>query len=157
MFDFPMQIITTAISGVCRFCNAETKKEANWYKVQFLMTKYRTSVEELYHHGGELEKDNVLNPQYVCCPCADQVHDNHKQQQKCDYFKRQKLEKKYLPQFLSSPTDCCYKKCDHLKPEPAVLRAMWKKMDERSQCEFLAFLVTDIKPSLIKVGIGKNP
>ena len=125
---------------MCRFCNAEIAKEVNWHKVEFLLSKYKSSV-ELDHH---------LNPKFVCRPCADQVQENHKRQLKHDHFKRQKYEKKFLPKFVPSATDCMFGKCDHIDLDPNVLKAMWGKMNERRQCEFLAFSVQDLKSSIVK-------
>ena len=137
-------------------CNADTVKEASWYKVQHLLTKYRCSVENLYHHGEELVNDHHLNPQYVCRPCADAVQDNYKRQKHAHQSKKQKQEKSFLPRFMPSATDCKHGKCNHLKPDLAAFKATWQDMDERVQCEFLVFLVQDLRASIKKVGGGKN-
>ena len=132
------------LEGICRGCGSENVEGKECLKVQYFIDNYLGALEMAFHHGELLVSDNEKNPKFFCSGCAKHIRGcNTKQKQ--NQAKRVKMEKRFLITFLPSESDCDIKRCDHLQISISEMKLQWQKASERTQCQMMAFIASDIK------------
>ena len=107
-------------------------------------------VETCFYHGDKLGLDNPLNPQYICSACAKILRCTKKQIANKNNFKRQKTEKKFLPKFACSPTDCDPARCHHMESDIKTMKIMWMSLELKNQCIFIEYLMGELRKIILQ-------
>ena len=107
-------------------------------------------VETCFYHVDKLGMDNPLNPQYICSACAKILRCTKKQIANKNNFKRQKTEKKFLPKFARSPTDCDPARCHHMESDIKTMKIMWMSLELKNQCIFIEYLMGELRKIILQ-------
>ena len=140
----------TAIGGLCRLCGSSSNDEKDCLRLTFFLENYAEAIASCYHHGELLHEDHILNPKFICVTCAKGLREFKKLTSSKQWFKRQKCEKKFLPNFLPSSSDCNIGNCDHKQLDISVLTNIWRGLTQRAQCLFLEMIVNELRHAIME-------